>query len=56
MRKRIGGGLIAVAAATMLVAPAVPAAAETGYDCTIMGPAYVEDAIDCAYYILEHLA
>lgn len=56
MRKRITGGLIAAAAATMLLAPAAPAAAETADTCTIMGPAYVEDAIDCAYYILEHLA
>lgn len=53
MRKGIRTGLVAAAATALLVAPAAPAAA--GYDCTIMGPAYVEDAVDCAYYILEHL-
>lgn len=56
MRKLLSTGLVAAAAAALLVGPAVPAAAGGGYDCTIMGPAYVEDAVDCAYYILEHLA
>ena len=56
MRKRITGALVAVAATAVLVAPAAPAAADTASDCIIMGPAYVADAIDCAFYILEHLA
>lgn len=56
MRKAISTGLVAAAAAALLAAPAVPAAADSGYDCTILGPAYVQEVVDCAFYILEHLA
>ena len=35
--------------------PAAPAAAQ-GHDCTIMGPYYVEEAVDCVYFVLSMIA
>lgn len=56
MRKAIGSGLVAMATAALLVAPAAPAAADS-YDCIFMGPSYiVQDAVSCVFYIAEHLA
>lgn len=55
MRKSIGAGLVAMATAALLLAPAAPAAAQQ-YDCTFMGPSYiVKDAIDCVYYIAQYI-
>jgi hypothetical protein len=58
MRTRMRKGLVAAtAAATMAVPfmPAAPAAAQ-GHDCTIMGPYYVEEAVDCVYFVLSMIA
>nr|MDQ3958563.1 hypothetical protein [Actinomycetota bacterium] len=52
----VRNGLVAVAAAGMMLAPAAPARASTStYDCKIMGPYYVEEAVDCAYYLVTIL-
>lgn len=56
MSKKISGGLVAAAVVAVLAAPVAPAAASASYDCTILGPAYVQEVVDCAFYILEHLA
>lgn len=55
--RRIRRALVVMTAAAMAVPfmPAAPAAAQ-GHDCTIMGPYYVEEAVDCVYFVLSMIA
>ena len=46
---------VAIAAAAIAAVSAMPVtpARASSHDCTIMGPDYVSEAVDCAIYILE---
>lgn len=45
-------GIAAVATAALLAVPALPADASPR-DCTIVGPEYVAEVVDCALFVLE---
>lgn len=51
LRRRIALAMVVGAAATMFAAPA-PASA-TSHDCTIVGPHYVSEVVDCVVFIYE---
>ena len=44
-------GVLSLVGAATTLAPA-PAMA-TSHDCTIMGPDYVREVVDCAVYVIE---
>ncbi|MDQ3915961.1 MAG: hypothetical protein M3323_11665 [Actinomycetota bacterium] len=57
-KRPVRNALAGVAVASMILAPAVPAAAQT-YDCYIppIGPSHIpEEVIDCVYYIMSAIA
>ncbi|HEX2058121.1 MAG TPA: hypothetical protein VHI71_07105 [Actinomycetota bacterium] len=45
-------GIVALATAAFLAVPTLPAQASPR-DCTILGPDYVAEVVDCALFIIE---
>ncbi|MDQ3915959.1 MAG: hypothetical protein M3323_11655 [Actinomycetota bacterium] len=58
MTKRFRNGILAATTAAAIAVPMMPAtpAAAQSHDCTIMGPEYVEEVVDCVYMILSMIS